>query len=86
MSRICDISRAADHVMKFPRPSPSIFALLQAIKNWRRRRPGNEATSSQSVGWFTGQGKKGDLRLQKKKNVNSGSVSAWILQLQSFSN
>ena len=28
--------------MKFPRPSPSIFGLLQAIKNWRRRRPGND--------------------------------------------
>jgi len=37
--------RAADHVMKFPRPSPSIFCILQAIKNWRRRRTGNEATS-----------------------------------------
>jgi len=34
-------SHAADHVMKFPRPSP--FCILQGIKNWRHRRPGNEA-------------------------------------------
>jgi len=38
--RIRDVSRAADHVMKFPRPSPS----TQVIKNWRCKRPGNEAS------------------------------------------
>ena len=48
-SRVCDISCAADHVMKFPRPSPSIFCILQVIKHWRRRRrPGNEATNTWS--------------------------------------
>ena len=47
-SRVCDVSRAADHVMKFPRPSPSIFCVLQVIKHWRRRRPGNEATTTWS--------------------------------------
>ena len=31
---------AADHVVRFTRPSPSV---LQAIKNWSRGRPGNEA-------------------------------------------
>ena len=36
--------RTADHVMKFPRLSPSLFCILQVIKNWRRRRPGNEAS------------------------------------------
>ena len=47
-SRVCDISCAADHVMKFPRPSPSIFCILQVIKHWRCRRPGNEATNTWS--------------------------------------
>ena len=108
--------------MKFPRPSPSIFGLLQAIKNWRRRRPGNacfyalwislgawsrvtvyyasagfrvsgnisvmsrptvhtlyccsnEATLRQSVGWFTGQGKQGDLHQPKKKK---GTAAWWV--------
>ena len=41
----CDAC-AADHVVRFTRPSPSVFAYwLQAIKNWSRGRPGNEATS-----------------------------------------
>jgi len=38
---IRDVSRVADHMMKFPRP-PSI--LHKAIKTWRCRRLGNEAS------------------------------------------
>ena len=32
MSRICDIRRAADHIMKFPTTSPSIFAYCKQQK------------------------------------------------------
>ena len=32
MSRSCDVSRAADHVMKYPRPSPSVFAYCKRSK------------------------------------------------------
>ena len=45
MSRICDVSCAADHVVRFTRPSGSVFALLQSIKKWSRERPGNEANA-----------------------------------------
>ena len=37
-SRLPDVT----HMTLSPRPSPSVF-ILQAIKNWRRERPGNEA-------------------------------------------
>ena len=36
-------ARAANHVVKFTRPSPSVFAYCKPIKNWSRGRPGNEA-------------------------------------------
>jgi len=32
-------------VMKFPRPSPSVFAYCKRSKNWRRRRPGTRLAS-----------------------------------------
>ena len=31
------------HVIKYTRPSPSVFFILQAIKNWTVGRPGNKA-------------------------------------------
>ena len=51
MSRICDVSRGRDHVVRFTRPSAFwlSFCILQAIKNRSRGRPGNEAT------WAMGQ-------------------------------
>ena len=42
VSRTCDIM-CADHVVRFTRPSPSGFCILQVIKNWSRGRLGNEA-------------------------------------------
>ena len=40
---ICDVSHAADHVIRFL-GLLFHFYILQAIKTWRCRRPGNEAT------------------------------------------
>ena len=42
MSRICDVSRAADHVVS------SVFCILQANKKWSRGRPGKEASFNES--------------------------------------
>ena len=48
--RFCELQRFSTtpsvyltslHMTKSPRPSPSIFCILQAIKNWRRGRHGN---------------------------------------------
>ena len=39
---VCDAC-AVDHVVRFTRPSSLHFCILQAIKNWNRGRPGNEA-------------------------------------------
>ena len=41
-SRLPDVT----HVTLSPRPSPSVF-ILEAIKNWRWERPGNEANQQQ---------------------------------------
>ena len=46
-----------DHVVRFTRPSPSVFAYCKVIKNWSRGRPGNEASKSvhypKKFAWFT---------------------------------
>jgi len=37
---------SAEHVMKIPQAFSLRFCILQAIKNWRRRRPGLQRTLS----------------------------------------
>ena len=43
MSRICDISHAADHIIRFSGLLPP-FLHTASDQNWRYRTPGNEAT------------------------------------------
>ena len=45
MSRTCDIIYATDHIVRSPRPSPSVFS---HYKNWKQGWLGAEA----SEGWF----------------------------------
>ena len=43
VSRTCDVIFVMDHVVRFTSPSNLCLCILQAIKNWSRGRPGNEA-------------------------------------------
>ena len=43
MSRICDVTCALDHVVRFTKPSHSVLAYCKR-KSWSQGRPGNEAS------------------------------------------
>jgi len=63
-------------MMKFPRPSPSIFATA-SDQNWRCRRPGNEVPVKQQASFPGSWGKKSLVHTVCACSVPAGILQVW---------